>query len=47
MPTASMVSPYEPVTVREHIAAKLNGSRNGRKNAAAVREAARARAATK
>jgi len=37
---------YEPVTVREHIRAKLNGSRKGKKNVAAVREAARARAAT-
>lgn len=37
---------YEPVTVREHIRAKLNGSRQGKKNVAAVREAARARAAT-
>ncbi|MFD7288279.1 hypothetical protein [Streptomyces sp. NPDC059863] len=44
---ASTVSPYEPVTAGEHIAAKLNGSRNGRKNPAAVRVAARARAATK
>ncbi|MDQ1077081.1 MULTISPECIES: isopenicillin N synthase family oxygenase [Microbacterium] len=32
---------YEPVTVREHIAAKLAGSRAGRKNVSAVREAAR------
>lgn len=32
---------YEPVTVREHIAAKLAGSRAGRKNVTAVREAAR------
>ncbi|MBM3716404.1 MAG: isopenicillin N synthase family oxygenase [Actinobacteria bacterium] len=32
---------YEPVTVSEHIAAKLGGSRAGRKNDTAVREAAR------
>jgi len=32
---------YEPVTVAEHIAAKLAGSRAGRKNLGAVREAAR------
>ncbi|MFY0104482.1 hypothetical protein ABTP95_22195, partial [Acinetobacter baumannii] len=32
---------YEPVTVAEHIAAKLAGSRAGRKNVSAVREAAR------
>ncbi len=32
---------YEPVTVREHIIAKLAGSRAGRKNLGAVREAAR------
>jgi len=36
---------YEPVTVREHIKAKLSGSRQGKKNTAAVREAARVRAA--
>jgi isopenicillin N synthase-like dioxygenase len=32
---------YEPITVRDHIAAKLAGSRQGRKNLAAVREAER------
>jgi isopenicillin N synthase-like dioxygenase len=32
---------YEPVTVKEHIVAKLNGSRAGVKNTAATREAAR------
>jgi len=32
---------YDPVTVSEHIAAKLAGSRAGRKNVSAVREAAR------
>lgn len=32
---------YEPVTVAQHIAAKLAGSRAGRKNLTAVREAAR------
>ncbi|HEY0239909.1 MAG TPA: 2-oxoglutarate and iron-dependent oxygenase domain-containing protein [Friedmanniella sp.] len=35
---------YGPVTVREHIAAKLAGSRQGRVNVSAVREAARVRA---
>ncbi|GAA1457812.1 isopenicillin N synthase family dioxygenase [Williamsia maris] len=32
---------YEPITVRDHIAAKLAGSRQGKSNAAAVREANR------
>jgi len=32
---------YEPVTIHEHIVAKLAGSRAGRKNHGAVREAAR------
>jgi isopenicillin N synthase-like dioxygenase len=36
---------YEPVTVRDHIAAKLAGSRGGKVNASAVREAARVLAA--
>lgn len=36
---------YEPVTVRDHIAAKLAGSRHGKANTAAVREAARVLAA--
>jgi isopenicillin N synthase-like dioxygenase len=36
---------YEPIVVRDHIAAKLGGSRQGRKNTAAVREAARVLAA--
>lgn len=36
---------YDPVTVREHITAKLAGSRAGRKNVSAVREAARVAAA--
>lgn len=38
---------YEPVTVREHIAAKLAGSRAGRKNVGAAREAARVTAASR
>lgn len=32
---------YEPITVRDHIKAKLAGSRQGKSNTAAVREAAR------
>ncbi|MEU6762810.1 2-oxoglutarate and iron-dependent oxygenase domain-containing protein [Streptomyces sp. NPDC046853] len=36
---------YEPILVRDHIKAKLAGSRQGKANAAAVREAARVRAA--
>ncbi len=36
---------YEPITVGAHIAAKLAGSRQGKANLAAVREAARVRAA--
>lgn len=36
---------YEPITVAEHIAAKLAGSRGGTSNTTATREAARARAA--
>ncbi|WP_241564371.1 2OG-Fe(II) oxygenase family protein [Nonomuraea polychroma] len=36
---------YEPITVRDHIKAKLAGSRQGKKNLAAVREAARVLAA--
>jgi isopenicillin N synthase-like dioxygenase len=36
---------YAPVSVREHIAAKLAGSRAGRLNTSAVRDAARVRAA--
>lgn len=45
-PLPHFVSPdapalYDPVTVREHIAAKLAGSRAGRRNVTAVREAAR------
>ena len=32
---------YEPITVRDHIKAKLAGSRQGKSNAAAGREAAR------
>ncbi|WP_128377128.1 isopenicillin N synthase family dioxygenase [Streptomyces cavernae] len=38
---------YEPITVRDHIRAKLAGSRQGKKNLAAVREAARVHAAAK
>jgi isopenicillin N synthase-like dioxygenase len=34
-------SPYAPITVAEHIRAKLAGSRGGKANAAAAREAAR------
>ena len=37
--------PYEPITVRDHIAAKLAGSREGTSNSRAVREAERVRAA--
>ncbi|MEE3852060.1 2-oxoglutarate and iron-dependent oxygenase domain-containing protein [Gordonia sp. LSe1-13] len=36
---------YEPITVRDHIAAKLAGSRQGKANVHAVREAARVLAA--
>ncbi|MCU1481753.1 MAG: 2OG-Fe(II) oxygenase [Subtercola sp.] len=36
---------YDPVTVKEHIVAKLSGSRAGKKNVSAVREAARVNAA--
>ncbi|WP_433824700.1 isopenicillin N synthase family dioxygenase [Actinoplanes sp. CA-015351] len=36
---------YDPVTVKEHIVAKLSGSRAGVKNVAAVREASRVLAA--
>ena len=36
---------YEPITVRDHIAAKLAGSRQGKSNTAAVREANRVLAA--
>lgn len=36
---------YEPILVRDHIKAKLRGSRQGKKNTAAVREAARVLAA--
>ena len=36
---------YAPITVGDHIAAKLAGSRQGKANSAAVREAARVRAA--
>lgn len=38
---------YEPVAIREHIAAKLAGSRAGRKNTGAQREAARVTAASR
>lgn len=38
---------YDPVTVREHITAKLAGSRAGRKNVSAEREAARVVAASR
>jgi isopenicillin N synthase-like dioxygenase len=37
---------YEPILVRDHIKAKLAGSRQGKANVAAVREAARVRAAS-
>jgi isopenicillin N synthase-like dioxygenase len=37
--------PYPPTTIREHLAAKLAGSRGGTLNAAADREAARVHAA--
>jgi len=36
---------YEPIAVRDHINAKLAGSRQGKRNTAAVREASRVRAA--
>ena len=36
---------YEPIMVRDHIRAKLAGSRQGKANTAAVREAARVLAA--
>lgn len=36
---------YEPILIRDHIKAKLAGSRQGRSNTTAVREAARVRAA--
>ncbi|MEF2977111.1 isopenicillin N synthase family dioxygenase [Subtercola sp. YIM 133946] len=36
---------YEPVTVKQHIVAKLSGSRAGKKNTSATREAARVNAA--
>jgi isopenicillin N synthase-like dioxygenase len=39
------VQPYPPITVREHLAAKLAGSRGGTLNEAADREAARVHAA--
>lgn len=45
--TAEAPALYEPVTVSEHIAAKLAGSRAGRKNVSAVREAARVAAASR
>ena len=47
-PRALIANPdaYEPVTVRDHIAAKLAGSRHGKANTAAVREAARVLAAS-
>ncbi|MBE7161236.1 MAG: isopenicillin N synthase family oxygenase [Williamsia herbipolensis] len=38
---------YEPITVRDHIAAKLAGSREGTSNVRAVREAERVRAAAR
>jgi isopenicillin N synthase-like dioxygenase len=38
---------YEPITVRDHIKAKLQGSRQGKKNTAAVREAGRLLAAAR
>ncbi|MCM3895862.1 MULTISPECIES: isopenicillin N synthase family dioxygenase [Gordonia] len=38
---------YEPIVVRDHIAAKLAGSRQGKANTAAVREAARVLSAGK
>ncbi|WP_197686233.1 isopenicillin N synthase family dioxygenase [Actinoplanes derwentensis] len=36
---------YDPITVADHIAAKLSGSRSGHKNTSAIREAARVLAA--
>jgi hypothetical protein len=36
---------YEPITVSDHVKAKLAGSRQGKANTAAVREAARVQAA--
>ena len=37
--------PYEPIVIRDHIKAKLAGSRHGKLNTTAVREAARVLAA--
>ena len=37
---------YEPITIREHIKAKLAGSRQGKKNLDATRDAARVQAAS-
>ncbi|MDJ0393842.1 2-oxoglutarate and iron-dependent oxygenase domain-containing protein [Rhodococcus sp. G-MC3] len=49
-PVPSCIEPgeeirYQPVTVADHIAVKLAGSRGGKSNESATREAARARAA--
>ena len=45
LPEYAGPDPYEPVVVRDHIKAKLAGSRHGTKNTAAEREAARVLAA--
>ncbi|MFD3810892.1 isopenicillin N synthase family dioxygenase [Rhodococcus sp. NPDC058639] len=45
LPEYAGPEPYEPIVVRDHIKAKLAGSRHGKANTAAVREAARVRAA--
>jgi len=45
LPDLPGADPYPPITVGEHIAAKLAGSRQGRANTSADREAARVRAA--
>jgi isopenicillin N synthase-like dioxygenase len=45
LPEYAGPNPYEPVVVRNHIKAKLAGSRHGKKNTEAAREAARVLAA--
>lgn len=46
LPEYAGPEPYEPILIRDHIKAKLAGSRHGKANTAAVREAARVLAAT-
>ncbi|MET4049368.1 MULTISPECIES: 2-oxoglutarate and iron-dependent oxygenase domain-containing protein [unclassified Rhodococcus (in: high G+C Gram-positive bacteria)] len=45
LPEYAGAEPYDPIVVRDHIKAKLAGSRHGKANTAAVREAARVLAA--